>query len=106
MSDLIKRAVELADGWELVGEVVYPPFRHRSVAMHTYNPSTPIMDALAAQLVRQVDARDCCNIIVDYGYARLYDAETLSDVQGTGPDRTMNTIKAIVESDVLEKIDE
>ena len=81
MEDVIRKAVELADGFwwkEDCVHVLDTPMHYRADAL----PQT-ILDALAAQLTRQVDELD------DYWVC----AED---------DRTMNTIKAIVDSKVLE----
>ncbi len=101
--DLIKRAVELAEGWKLIGEIVYPPVKNSNIAMHVLNPKQWMLDALAAQLVRQVDALDGISldnkggkfpelIIWDFrpGNNRMAASQR-------GPDRTMNTIKVSTE---------
>jgi len=112
--DYIRKAVELADGWN-IGEtdfgttVIVPPFITPEVeglqGWSIDNIHHGILDALAAQLVRQVDAikyhevMTTCNTVdvikddgIDY-------PQIISQIDG--PDRTMNTIKAIVDSGVL-----
>ena len=101
MTDTIKKAVELADGWELTGEIVYPPWTHASVAMHCSNPSTIIMDALAAQLVRQVDALEHCEILTSPRQSYVIRHAKIES-NAEGPDRTENTVNCIVDSRVLE----
>ena len=87
--DYIKAAVELADGWTYHdGDC-----SHEETERWFIGCKLPQvwLDALAAQLVRQVDAIDGEKIHNDF-------------IQiGVGPkDRTMNTIKAIVDSKVLK----
>lgn len=109
----IRKAVELADGFGAQG-VEYVLRDRFGVALLTTlqsNPIQPFLDALAAQLVRQVDATHVAghvNPIATYavhvkpqsskihGYSLSYVA--VSDDN----DRTLNTIKAIVDSKVLE----
>lgn len=73
------------------------------------------LDALAAQLVRQVDAifAHACQCEKGFTAVRTYKAKRdgvtpiWQDVMASyGPNRTMNTIKAIVDSAVLEGRDE
>lgn len=121
--DYIRKAVELADGWRInlhsdvdenanpfETEVMWNP----SVGSHKLSdPGQTILDALAAQLVRQVDALDAD---ADPEFIRpvlihiFADSTTINDcrqmppphLEYDGPDRTMNTIRAIVDSKVLE----
>ena len=94
--------VELAEGWERVDSY---QVRINGVG-HWFNAQTPdyVKDALAAQLVRQVDALETPHTVemvhgaVWVGY-RSQSAETFRKTKG--PDRTMNTILAIVDSGVL-----
>jgi len=117
----IKAAVELADGFGYddckIHDWDYVRLPDDSTAMHdlggplfrtTYHPA---LDALAAQLVRQVDALDGYSV----GVGSQFDQANRAAVYGrkfkawrgylisdeSGPDRTMNTIKAIVDSGVL-----
>jgi len=120
MNDYIRKAVALADGFGWRGEVYIG---------HTDDPRTMVnapcgismlvnepmmLDALAAQLVRQVDAiggyvglwyTDAYIKVVrfvDDGGLPFPTCKTLSqEPWHYGDDRTMNTIKAIVDSGVL-----
>ena len=95
--DYIRKAVELADGWDSADEQVDCPLG----CAFRFPLQVVVLDAIASQLVRQVDATD-------------YWVEATShfvDVRGIGisrkwrhesDDRTMNTIKAIVDSEVLK----
>ena len=101
--DYIRKAVELADGWEFIGvSVICSPSM-------TYVGGTAMpecLDALAAQLVRQVDAKMGVSIRIVSGAAEIRVVMMMACSSRTtetfGPDRTMNTIKAIVDSGVLE----
>jgi len=106
MNDLIKRAVELADGFSyepIQGRPKEALIRFAAIAVNTTNTiyTSFILDALAAQLVRQVDAayfdvrmQSCATTIFKEGKEFW---------QSSGKGRTMNTIKAIVESGVLDE---
>lgn len=62
------------------------------------------LDALAAQLVRQVDATSKSvwpELIVYHNVTKIHDGSVMKWVVD-GSNRTMNTIKAIVDSKVLE----
>lgn len=103
MTDYIRKAVELANGWDfsVAGFVRCPIEDTDQWAFH----ALPQMwrDALAAQLVRQVDAVFQSGEVA----GTLVIRESLTYIQGerhtefTGEGRTMNTIKAIVDSGVL-----
>ena len=98
----IKKAVELADGWEY-GSIYEPPFAAFDIPIDEWEQWK--LDALAAQLVRQVDATD------RYSFFSHRDCATVTEYVDGYPnekggaikrdDRTMNTIKAIVDSEVL-----
>ena len=113
----IKAAVELADGFEYKGNettmagsvrpFVETPIGFLSVSWDAFIKTPAYLDALAAQLVRQVD-----ELPAQYYYhvEALRDETTVYESHGScdsnkgmafGPDRTMNTIKAIVDSGVL-----
>jgi len=109
----IKAAVELADGFGYddckIHDWDYVRLPDDSTAMHdlggpwfrtTYHPA---LDALAAQLVRQVDALDRFSIIIYEEETLIGDVMRIENIaRGYSPDdRTMNTIKAIVDSGVL-----
>ncbi len=109
--DYIKKAVELADGWALCdGWFMLPGFRkdvYFDKPPDWHDDARQIdqidLDALAAQLTRQVDAlavtigptyigiRDTKEIGMPVVYERTFIG-----------DRTKNTIKAIVDSGVLD----
>jgi len=103
--DCIKAAAELADGaWTLAkdGRIFTPNGRHyESDRLPQY-----LQDALAAQLVRQVDALDELSVITESGCSIVHDVSRrdgygVGTANHEGLDRTMNTIKAIVDSGVL-----
>lgn len=102
----IRKAVELAKGWILETSWHYPPDVRFGDLAFRLNPSSRyyqlMLDALAAQLVRQVEDKgwnvlvQYCNVSVSkWGEPPAIDADYETN------DRTMNTIKAIVDSGVL-----
>ena len=108
----IKAAVELADGWRISkGGDVHAPIDGWPEGFLLPEVGPFAKDALAAQLVRQVDALDGYFV----GVGCEFDEANRAAVYGpkfkachgylisdeSGPDRTMNTIKAIVDSGVL-----
>ncbi len=107
MSDNIRKAVELADGWELSHDNFYVANDVCGASIERINQ--PALDALAAQLVRQVDALPVGKF-PDDAPTTVYILNGNTDVwhkrkmiaQHEGSDRTMNTINAIVDSGVLE----
>ena len=105
MSDeeYIRKAVDLAYGWEWriedEGDVIKGPDR----SWYSEAFSQGARDALAAQLVRQVDA-----LGNDAAFVSMRDKVVVTNYLSTegqaderSPDRTMNAIKAIVDSGVL-----
>ena len=113
MSDLTRKAVELADGWFY--DETNP--RDADVFVATYNGLADVgyikdqwvLDALAAQLVRQVDALPDLWVCIEDDRTSIQhndDGTVAQLMQMEKPDRTMNTIKAIVDSGVLESEDE
>ena len=93
--DYIRKAIDLADDWGWTGP---------SSTDRLHPLSQAFCDALAAQLVRQVDALILYRV-------RIEPTGTFMDHEGTGErmadsylgiDRTMNTLKCIVDSGVLE----
>ena len=110
--DYIKTGAELADGWTWThtgdGKTLSTIKAPHGFRFYRVNDgfSQVGLDALAAQLVRQVDEHHevfakrtkthVCSALVDGGN---------SLAMQRGPDRTMNTIKAVVDSGVLEAID-
>ena len=104
MNDLIQKAVELADGWYWgANDLVDPPPELRPIGPVDDTMPQIYLDALAAQLVRQVEATDNYDVEVRGYYATdnpLEAEDIVTDVRS--PDRTLDTIKAIVDSGVLE----
>ena len=103
--DTVRKAVLLADGWDIsTDDYYYGPY---VVGAHISNIKQSATDALAAQLVRQVDARwdqrnpQCPHIIAFANRVECW-ATGWPPTVTEGLDRTMNTIKAIVDSKVLE----
>ena len=100
--DYFKEGVELADGWVTYKDADYF-LGANYFACHAYDDAPqPVLDALAAQLVRQIPKPYGIwqyPIGVSISSMDLEDGRELSKVEG--PDRTMNTIKAIVDSKVL-----
>lgn len=103
--EVISRAVELADGWKESGffGCVETPEGYLAVP----ESSQLSCDALAAQLVRQVDALEReHDLDIARGETWLGDYPARHGPRGLakiqGPDRTMNTLRAVVESGVLE----
>lgn len=115
MNDIIRKAVELAHGWSFADTGFEDDDIVESLSGYRGSiTATPeLKDALAAQLVRQVDALDDYivsigneeqpNRVVIYGPKfRLFRGKIVDGGDVDGPDRTMNTLRVIVESKVLE----
>ena len=114
MTDYIRKAVELADGWALERDSDDEPFYlYQAGKADWYFDEGPMwldslpqifLDALAAQLVRQVDALPIQLFESGgVGQALVWKSNHLMDkIEVRGDDRTLNTIKAIVDSGVLE----
>ena len=103
MTDIIRQAVELADRWEHADGNVYlanGTFIDESTDADFDNMDQILLDALAAQLVRQVDGIDGIEVIAQFKEVTLWAYDSVIG-EGKGPDRTLNTITAIVESGVL-----
>jgi len=111
--DYIRKAVELADEFSVAG--VAGLFLHMDVKDVEFpyhvqtsldNPAKFFLDALAAQLVRQVDESTCSEVVCSEGHCAIYDQEGQVNIVEVNnyEDRTMNTIKAIVDSDVLAAV--
>lgn len=108
-SEYIKKAVKMADGWfyndlnrsSISDSVDYIRTPHLGQFFANRVPQE-VKDALAAQLVRQVDAlEDKMFVMTCDNYSTVKRVHTrLSFVEGK--DRTMDTVKAIVDSKVLE----
>jgi len=107
----ISKGIKLADEWDLTeGQLTLPGgrFTYLTTESGVEKIDVPqyILDALAAQLVRQVDAMDDLSVITESGCSLVHDVSrrdgySVGMANHEGPDRTMNTIKAIVDSDVL-----
>jgi len=102
MNDYIRKAVDLAAGWERISDDVWMPLSGWPEGFLLPKLLGQVeCDALAAQLVRQVDATEQYIVQTSKKWAEVSepsgDIHTYADVD----DRTMNTIKAIVDSDVL-----
>lgn len=104
--EYIRKAVELAEGWHFkfteYGEAFGSGDSMAGIwsLLEVAHPYQPVLDALAAQLVRQVDSvgglvwfRDRREVFV---FKHDEQARNVDD------DRTMSTIKAIVDSGVLQ----
>jgi len=102
--EVIREAVELAEGWEMHHDDSYNSPLNKMVPYMLYAIPEGFKDALAAQLVRQVDRMDrgafhceptrgiVCEVSRHYPFA--HQAIEVAE----GPDRTMNTLRAIVEA--------
>ena len=106
VSDYIRKAIELA-GFDTHDERELRVLTNHGIFYVDYDEQF-FLDALAAQLVRQVDALgvDIYELSSEPLCSRLVrhegiDGELVAEV--LGPDRTMNTIKAIVDSGGLKK---
>ena len=105
-ADYIKRAVELADGWESHGATIFGNEHHTFLTLDDQVG----LDAVAAQLVRQVDALDDYFFVCDEDKSvtvgvddRDFRSAGTVLAEETSDDRTMNTIKAIVDSGALSE---
>lgn len=107
--DYIRNAVELADGFENQINEAGNYIEIHDVPYARIYLDVPrqdnqwVFDALAAQLVRQVDELSDYWVITRPHRTRIM-AGLISGIfkEAEGPDRTMSTIKAIVDSEVLE----
>ena len=97
--DYIFKAAKLADGWRILeGERIKPS---DSLGTNYVDEMCQVyLDALAVQLVRQVDTLGDCNLVTGKNYTIIYPAHQ-SHHYIRGPDRTMNIIKDVVDSKVL-----
>ena len=100
--DLIRRCVERAEGWNLIPRGKYPAhIHHASLVQAVPIDNVPqfVLDALRCQLERQVDAMGHTEVDINRRRAVVWD---FSQYQSrlwphAGPDRTMNTLRAIDE---------
>ncbi len=125
--DYIRKAVELADGWEIDnqedGDAEYD-YLSQAGNMEWHFNEDPMwvndipeifIDALAAQLVRQVDSVAGYDLVsyteraeIESDLQRSPDGKTICRswrvvAQSINQGRTMNTLKAIIDSGVLNK---
>ena len=105
MTDYIRKAVELADGWIIHGLTGFStPQSGDDAALDDIGNMTQMeKDALAAQLARQVDATSDAEIEVYRGVTSVWHSKLKNkrtDIRGQ--DRAMNTIKSVVDSKVLD----
>lgn len=105
MIDLIRKAVELADGFEVHDERELRVLTNHGTFYVDYDEQF-FLDALAAQLVRQVDVLGL-DVRLQKTIAAIYEVHKDGRIRNTkayrrGNDRTMLTITAIVESGVLD----
>lgn len=97
--DIIRKGVELAPGWEFYGMTIITDQGDRFPEPY----SDACKAALAAVLVDMVDALMSVELQIFCGTTLLtVPAEPEFEVRMPGPDRRMNTLRAIIESGVLE----
>ena len=99
--DYIRKAAKLADGWSISHDDYY--FGPDIVGSHVSRIGQSAKDTLAAQLVRQVDALDDIRCDIDSRYCEVWGEGQQTLGKCISDDRTMSTIKAIVDSEVLEQ---
>ena len=106
----VQRGVELADDFEIVSEsdewgvsIALPGHAEDMPHIVEVRDGLPrwMLDALAAQLVRQVDDEMAIQSVQTYQFRSVV-TDSADTWSVEGPDRTMNTIRAIVDSKVLE----
>ena len=98
-AEIIRRAVKLAEGWIFHDPYTVPFSDVTDEAIEDW-PNWK-KDALAAQLVRQVDAsKDAC-FESDADGTALVGNYGVNTAVADRQDRTMNALRAIVESEVL-----
>ena len=113
MNDIIRKGVELAPGWEAHGTA--NSFYCKGFGWYCpddgfdeYGKDRWFLDALAAELVRQVDALNNAYMSFFADETRCnYEKEDGTQItfRSKGKQRTTNTLRAIVESGVLEPQD-
>lgn len=103
MSDeeAIREAVMLADGWGEPDKGGVHVLCDDSELVCQWPLCQHDLDALAAQLVRQMDALGF-PVLIDPDRTEIEVDIGLPEWCAGGPDRTMNTIRAIVDSGVLK----
>ena len=128
MSHYIRKAVELADGFSISGTALITPFGATDLSIFLENPKQAVLDALAAQLVRQCRGKAnvtrygfssngmlCHTIVMSFPTPRDKVPSSTKEIHGItahtsnpesfcseSSDDTMNTIKVIVDSGVLK----
>ena len=99
--EYVRKAVELADGIEF-GEAEDQLVIQGETITSVYG-----LDILAAQLVRQVDGSTRHHVEITHGWAAVRTGIAYEEIRSIsasyGPDRTMGTIRVIVDSGVLEQ---
>ena len=108
MNDTIRKAVELADGFQLsklTNDGTYFSLPHGGFLPPIIDCPQQYLDALAAQLVRQVDDNGGYAVVIKRASTIIHGANDPPIFKhcSYGSDRTRNTIKAIVDSKILEK---
>ncbi len=110
--DYIRKAADLADGWEVTldDEDTNGPwvtFANLDAKREVHSSWQWVRDCLAAQLVRQVDALDDHIVESMSGWTAIREGteyNTIRDIAASyGPDRSWNVIKAVVGSAALTK---
>ena len=115
--DYIKEGVRLADGFKYEPESDKEGFWGEEIILvpgcgwqRFQKPERSVLDALAAQLVRQVDALPHFDLVVHDDWTEIQTdfakdscGQWFVEAEHAEEGRTMNTIKAIVDSKVLEK---
>ncbi len=105
--DYIRKAVELANGFGGDSFSMWIDALGTNIgSVSDYSePEQWALDALAAQLIRQVDATHHYAVITDIENTQIEDWKSgtgIMIIKSNGYDRTMNTIKAIVDSEILK----
>jgi hypothetical protein len=106
-TDYIREGVKLADGFQLTNDERYFSMPHGGYVPTIDECPQQYIDALAAQLVRQVEYAEhivaVTKEVTQIKHVRdNYSTHVHEPVaRKSGPDRTLNTIKAIVDSGVL-----
>ncbi len=98
-SETIRKAVELADGWKAYKN--YVSTLGFTGSYELLIGSQYALDALAAQLVRQVDALDVTDLEI-YSNTTYIGTDHDDNICRSGDGRSENTINAIVDSGVLK----
>ena len=110
MADYIRKAIELADGFDLTEDQLTFPSGHYFTVKSDADIRDWMLDGLAAQLVRQVvalprefhgDTQVRGVHMIIHPEASTYISTESNWLSRDDDDVTMNTIKAIVDSGVL-----